>query len=260
MLVDDLLGLYAVADGMGGHQAGEVASQLTVDTLEAHVGASCNIGRKSAPPGDKRLSCHANRLLSGIRESNQVVHTTSRTNQAFHGMGTTVAAVLLSDDSVIAANVGDSIIYLVRSGEISQISVLHTLLAEKTALDPEVAERLGRQLSHVLTRAIGTHADVKVDLVELQCFADDILVISSDGLTDKVSPDEIREIVQAGAPKTACRRLVDLANERGGDDNITVVVIKVKQVKRNSGRCLRLWRALTSMINHFAPKRRRWPV
>lgn len=249
MLVNDALRLYAVADGMGGHKAGEIASQLTVDTLQAYIKNPRKNSRKMRASRDNRLSAQASRLLTGIRLSNQIVHTSSRANEDYRGMGTTVAAVSFTDDTFIAANVGDSIIHLVRNDEITQISVLHTLLAERTAVDEEMAERLGREFSHVLTRAIGTHDEVKVDIFELQCFPDDILVISSDGLTDKASPADIRAIVLVDPPKKACRKLIDLANARGGDDNITAVVVKVGQIAKQPSGVRRWWRAILSKLS-----------
>lgn len=249
MLVNDALRLYAVADGMGGHKAGEIASQLTVDTLQAYIKNPGKNSPKHRVSRDNRLSLPASRLLTGIQLSNQIVHTSARANKDYRGMGTTVAAVSFTDDTFIAANVGDSTIHLIRNEEITQISVLHTLLAERTAVDEEMAERLGREFSHVLTRAVGTHDEVKVDIFELQCFPDDILVISSDGLTDKTSPADIQAIVQAEAPQKACRTLIDLANARGGDDNITAVVVKVRQVIKQPVGVGRWWRAIMDKIS-----------
>ncbi len=249
LLVDDELRLYVVADGMGGHQAGAVASQMAVDTLQRYFAEARTNGNRSHDGTDARLSLQANRLLKGICLSNQLVHNSARANAACRGMGTTLAAVNLTEDTIIAANVGDSPIFLVRGGDISQISVTHTLLAELDSENDRIAQRISRQYRHVLTRAIGTRPEVKVDIVELQCFRDDVLVIGSDGLTDKASPAEIQSIVLSQPPRGACRQLIDLANARGGDDNITAVVIRVLEVKPTQrirrffrGRLRRLWR------------------
>lgn len=248
MLVNDALRLYAVADGMGGHQAGEVASQMALDTLQAFIRTPRKNGLQNLCSKDNRLSQRANHLLAGIRLSNRKVHDASRVSKAHRGMGTTVAAVCFTDDTIIAANVGDSTIHLVRNDEITMLSVPHTLLAEQAAIDEEFAERLGRELGHVLTRAIGTRAEVKIDVSEMECFTDDIFVISSDGLTDKATPGEIKAIVQSEAPRAACRRLIDLANDRGGDDNITAVVVKVKRVASGKRRLAATWRKLIDRI------------
>jgi protein phosphatase len=146
-------------------------------------------------------------------------------------MGSTVSAVYFSDGTFIVANVGDSPIYLIRDGKIELISVLHTVLAEQAAINPENAEKLGREFRHVLTRAMGTENSVKSYIYEIQCFKDDILVISSDGLSDKASPDEILKLVNQSGMDTVCQKLVNLANDRGGDDNVTTVVLKVKTIK-----------------------------
>ncbi len=226
------MGLYMVADGMGGHQAGEIASKLVVETISEYIKESADVGSADdLDDSDNTLSTEANRLLRGIRLSNQVVHEASLRNNSYRGMGSTVSAVYFANGTIIAANVGDSPIYLIRDGEIKLLSVPHTVLAEQTALDPENAERFGMEFRHVLTRAMGTEESVKVDIYEIQCFKDDMLVISSDGLSDKARPEEIFQLVNQHKLNVACQRLVELANERGGDDNITAIVLKVKVVK-----------------------------
>ena len=232
LFLDDNLGLYVVADGMGGHRAGEIASNLVVETMGEFFQLSKNNGDGHGKVNsDKTLSREANRLLSSIHLSNKVVHEASLGNDACRGMGSTVSAVYLTDGTLIAANVGDSPIYLIRDGKIKLLSVLHTVLAEQTALNPENAKRLGTEFRHVLTRAMGTDDSVKADIYEFQCFKDDILVISSDGLTDKATPEEILELVHQNGLNSACQKLVKLANDRGGEDNITAIVLKVKAVK-----------------------------
>ncbi len=232
LFLDDNLGLYVVADGMGGHRAGEIASNLVVETMGEFFQLSKNNGDGHGKiNSDKTLSREANRLLSSIHLSNKVVHEASLGNDACRGMGSTVSAVYLTDGTLIAANVGDSPIYLIRDGKIKMLSVLHTVLAEQTALNPENAKRLGTEFRHVLTRAMGTDDSVKADIYEIQCFKDDILVISSDGLTDKATPEEILELVHQNGLNSACQKLVKLANDRGGEDNITAIVLKVKAVK-----------------------------
>jgi protein phosphatase len=232
LFIEDALGLYVVADGMGGHLAGEVASRLVVDTIGNYI-QSCkeNGGSEQTIYSDETLSREANQLLSGIHLSNQVVHEAAGSNTSYRGMGSTVSAVYFSNDTLIAANVGDSPIYLIRDGKITLLSVPHTVIAEQAALNPENADKLGMEFRHVLTRAMGTDESVNADIYEIQCFKNDILVISSDGLSDKASPEEIMNLVNNEGSDAACRRLIDLANDRGGDDNITAIVLKVKTVK-----------------------------
>ena len=232
LYLDDDLGLYVVADGMGGHRAGEIASQLVVKTISEYIMQSQkNGGAANNGEADQSLSPAANHLLSGIHLSNKVVHEASLDNDACRGMGSTVSAVYFTDGTLIAANVGDSPIYLIRDGKIKLLSVLHTVLAEQAAINPTNAEKLGLEFKHVLTRAMGTEESVRADIYEIQCFKDDVLVISSDGLSDKATPEEILKLVDQNRLDTVCQRLVKLANDRGGDDNVTAIVLKVKAIK-----------------------------
>jgi protein phosphatase len=211
LLVDDQLGLYVVADGMGGHRAGEVASKLVVETLRDFI---------------------ANRILSGIKISNKVVYEISKNKEKYRGMGSTVSVLYLNEQTMIAANVGDSPIYLVQKGKIELLSVPHTVMAEHAAMNPESAHQLGEEYRHMLTRAMGAEETVNADICEIPYFQDDVLIISSDGLSDCVSPDEILKIVVNNSTEKACQSLVDIANERGGYDNVTVIVLKVKNAKK----------------------------
>jgi serine/threonine protein phosphatase PrpC len=246
LFLDDTLGLYVVADGMGGHRAGEIASQLVVKTISEYIQQSKNNGDgKKNNILNKTLSREANQLLTGIQLSNEVVHEASLEDEACRGMGSTVSAVYFSNGTFIVANVGDSPIYLIRDGKIKLISVIHTVLAEQTAIDPANAERLGTEFRHVLTRAMGTERSVKTDIYEIQCFKNDIIVISSDGLSDKASPNEILKLVNQNGLDTACQQLVKLANDRGGDDNVTTIVLKVK-VMKNTRLNLSRMKAITS--------------
>lgn len=217
LFLDDDQRLYVVADGMGGHQSGEVASKLVVETIQKYM--------KRFREAEGR---RADRLLSSIHLANQVIFRVSYNRNSYQGMGSTVSAVCFTDNTVVAANVGDSPIYLVRDKSIKLLSVIHNLLAEQTAIDPEGAKHLSSTLKHMLTRAIGIEKTVRPDIREIQYFKDDVLVIGSDGLSDKVSPEEILAVVNKERPDKACKTLVGLANKYGGDDNITIIILKVK--------------------------------
>ncbi len=252
LLLEDALGLYVVADGMGGHLAGDIASRLVVETIGEYIKKSIDNGNcDQTIDFGEALSREANRLLNSIRMSNQVVHETSLASRSCQGMGSTVSAIYVTESTLIAANVGDSPIYLVRDGNIKLLSVPHTILAEQKALNPENAEKLGMEFRHILTRAVGTEKSVKVDIYEIQCFRDDILVISSDGLSDKVSPQEILELAHNNGPHAACQKLVELANDRGGDDNITVIVFKVKLVKNSQHKVNRFLALVKRILSEF---------
>jgi len=236
MFLDDRMGLYVVADGMGGHNAGEVASKLVVETIRDYVRQNQSEDLTEAPVGrDANLSKEARLLLAGIQLSNRIVHQTALSNEAYRGMGSTVSAVYFTENTFIVANVGDSLIYLIREGEIEQLAVPHTLIAEQTQRDPENAELLWSDFKHVLTRAMGVDEKVKADISEVPVLKNDILVICSDGLTDKASTEEILELAYNRRSDHACKSLVDLANARGGDDNITAIVLKVISMGNESG-------------------------
>jgi protein phosphatase len=181
---------------------------------------------------DGSLSQTADRLLKAIQEGNRRVFQAAREKDAYRGMGATVSTAMITADTLIAANVGDSPIYLIHDGTIEQISVTHNVVSEQSAFDPAAADRLGDDVKYLLTRAMGVEERVAPDVFELPFFRGDAVVISSDGLSDLVSPEEIHRIVDEEEADRACRKLVDTANERGGHDNITVVVVKIKEVKR----------------------------
>ena len=229
LFYDDGMGLYVVADGMGGHKAGEVASKLVVETMRDYIDQNQNDHKPENRVGaDEKLSKEAQRLLASIHLSNRVVHQTALGNEDYKGMGSTVSAIYFTEKTFIVANVGDSLVYLIRDGEIELLSVPHTLVAEQAALDPENAELLWSDFKHVLTRAMGVDESVKADINEIPFYKKDIIVISSDGLTDKATPEEILELVYNRRSGQACQGLVDLANARGGEDNITAIVLRIK--------------------------------
>ncbi len=233
LFLDDAQKLYIVSDGMGGHQAGEVASAIVVETLRNYMKRFKEKNNaEELPDSDETLSKEANRLLSGIHLANKGVWEISNSNESYRGMGATVSTVYFGDKAIISANVGDSPIYLIHNENIELISVLHTVMAEHEALNPEGAKGLGKEFSHMLTQAMGVGETVKPDIFEIPYFKGDSLVISSDGLSDKVSPEEICNVIKSERPEKACQSLVDLANERGGDDNITIIVVKVKNIKQ----------------------------
>ena len=249
LFYDDGMGLYVVADGMGGHNAGEVASKLVVETIRDYINQNRDTDQpENLVDTEEKLSIEAQKLLTSIHLSNRVVHQTALDNEDYKGMGSTVSAVYFTENTFIVANVGDSLVYLIRDGDIDLLSVPHTLVAEQAALDPDNAELLWGDLKHVLTRAMGVDESVKADINEIPFFKEDIIVISSDGLTDKASPEEILELVNNQRSDQACQRLVDLANERGGEDNITAIVLRVKSAG-NHDRGFRVW--LKQMFNKF---------
>lgn len=217
LLIDDEHGIYAVADGMGGHRAGEIASSLAIDSIRRYLACASDADVAAAPAP---LSASARRLLAGICWSNRVVHEAAASSGSLQGMGSTIAAVYLAGDSLVAANVGDSPIFLIRGGEIERLSEPHTLREE---LGPE---DVPASLGHVLTRALGNRPTVEPAICEVSALCEDTVVICSDGLSNKLSPEEIRDIVLSHPPERACREMISLANARGGEDNISAVVLR----------------------------------
>ncbi len=233
LYMDDATGLYLVSDGMGGHRAGEVASELVVETIRDFMAGSVDENFvPAAGDGNSSLSPTANRLLASIEKANRRVYEAARSKEAYRGMGATVSAAILTDKTLIAANVGDSPIYLIHDDDIELLSVTHNVVSEQSALNPAAAERLGEDVKYLLTRAMGIEETVAPDICELPFFRGDSVVISSDGLSDLVAPDEILAVTGSLPADRACRKLVDMANQRAGHDNITVIILNVKEVRR----------------------------
>jgi protein phosphatase len=248
MFLDDKLGLYLVADGMGGHRAGEVASNIVVETISDYIKKlSKDDDTQEFNIPDETLSRKANHLISAISLSNRIAHQVSSKNEAYRGMGSTLSAVYFDKDTFIAANVGDSPIYLVHNGDIELISVPHTVIAEHEAAGSEGSRQLGPEFYNMLTRAVGTDETVKPDICEIPYFTNDIIVICSDGLSGNITPSEILGAVENKSSETACRYFIDLANQRGGDDNISVIIIKIKRAHSNTtGIKWLIWRIMES--------------
>ena len=212
--------VFVVADGMGGAQAGEVASQMVVEAF------SEGVPEQGTP--EERLSVV-------IQKANREIHARSHSDAASAGMGTTVTAAYLDEDSVALAHVGDSRAYLLRDGALYQISEDHSLVAEMvrdgTLAPEEAAVSLHR---HIITRALGLEEAIDPFILRDRLAAGDRFILCSDGLTDVVEPETIQEIVATMPPAEACQALVDAALAGGGPDNISVGVFAVD--RRSAGR------------------------
>jgi PPM family protein phosphatase len=207
----------AVADGMGGHSAGEVASAIAIEELAA-LGERGPWENETAATDDlKQAILRANRRIRGMAAS----------DRKLNGMGTTLVALLQDGDMVHVANVGDSRGYLLRQGELSQVTVDHSLVQELVddgRLSPEDAERHPQR--SVITRALGIDPEVEFDLFTYKLQVGDRLLLCSDGLSDVVEPTQIRNVLlRVRSPQKAARQLITVANEQGGPDNITVIVV-----------------------------------
>jgi len=228
-LADPSLGIFAVADGMGGHASGEIASQLAVESLRESIRKASQEKAVPAKDGDTViLSSPATILSNSIRKANQRIYRSAQENAEWKGMGTTLVAVYFPDHSPVVGHVGDSRLYLLRQDTILQVTEDHSLVWEeyKQGRIPKEAIPLS-PVKNVITRSLGPQLNVDVDLKELETKAGDLLLLCSDGLSDLVQDEEmLREVNRAaGDLEGACRRLIDLANSRGGKDNITVLLI-----------------------------------
>jgi protein phosphatase len=227
-LIDDPLQLYVVADGMGGRKAGEVASNLVIETISKTMHKLVSTENPDQMVGvDRNLSSEANQLVYAIRRANLKTYEYAQNDKTCKGMGSTVSAVYFNDTHAIVSNVGDSPIYLVRDGRAEIVSTMHTVMAEQETLAPEGGLKLGQQYLHMITRAMGIGETVNPDTAEIDFQEGDILVVCSDGLSDKAFPEEICDIVENNPPEESTHKLIAMANERGGDDNITVIVLRL---------------------------------
>lgn len=221
-LCDDELGLWVVADGMGGQAAGEVASQQAVETMLEMVRRGLQGSSKSGQSIN-----HSRVLESAVQAATYMVYGMAELDREKAGMGTTLSAMLLSPRGAVLAQVGDSRIYRIRQGRAEQLTEDHTLInwqLRQGLITPEDA-RTSRQ-RNVITRAVGNREYVQVDLIETDVLLSDQFLLCSDGLHGYLQPEEIPHQVGEGG-QSAVDNLVRLANERGGKDNITAVLVEV---------------------------------
>ena len=251
-------GFVAVADGMGGHSAGEVASSMAVDNLLRRLRSQKR--RAASGASDDGLG-----LTEAVRHVGERLHREAARPE-LRGMGTTLTAALLAGGSLHIAHVGDSRAYLLRDGRLQQLTRDHSWVGEQVAaglLTPAEARVHPRR--NILTRALGPKPQADIDSTETSLKAEDTLMLCSDGLHTLISDDELVQELSGGKPQEACERLVEEANARGGSDNITVVVMRMRGEMnednggfeaRGNGRSL-AGRALARLSKTVSPKRSR---
>ncbi len=229
-LVDEALGLFIVADGMGGHAGGGTASRLAVDTIRDSVkeAREREPGLFGAPTGVDE-SPLPDVLREAVEAACTRIFETAQGSPELAGMGTTVTAALVDARTAFIAHVGDSRCYLLREGRIYQVSEDHSLVNEqlKAGAISEDEARHSR-FRNIITRSVGFEQQVQVDLMGVELEAEDVLLICCDGLSNLVDDAEILRVVEETPLEETPPALIELANERGGDDNITVVVIRVQ--------------------------------
>ena len=226
-LADDELGLWVVADGMGGHAAGEVASQEACDAVFGVVKRGKHKISLENPPSEASLQA-AHRLLEGaIQAATYIVYSMAELDMGKTGMGTTISAMMQIGHLLVLAQVGDSRIYRVRGGGAEQLTEDHTLVGwqVKHGIITEAEARVSKQ-RNVITRAVGNRDYVQVDTFQSDYCPGDSFLLCSDGLHGYLEIDEIPEYTALGGNR-AVNALIEMANERGGRDNITAVIVEV---------------------------------
>lgn len=222
-----------VADGMGGHAAGEIASQIAVDTTFDQIKKISTSAQKVFEVFDPKLSEEAMQLSAAIRAANKAIFLAAQDNKAWRGMGSTIAAVWLTSlERALIAHVGDSRVYLVRDKTIHQLTKDHSIIGEQIHQGLITQEEArNSQIKNLITRALGQRQEVEVDVSELSIQGGDILLLCTDGLNSMVSDEEILSIVSQEKELTEkCDMLIELANQNGGRDNMAVILAQSPQL------------------------------
>jgi serine/threonine protein phosphatase PrpC len=225
--------LFVVADGMGGHRAGDVASRIATETISEFFRSTANEDVTWPFHFDTNLSEEENRLLTGIRVANRQIFERSTRSREYHGMGTTVVGAMFSAQKgrMYIGHVGDSRCYRVRNGHIQLLTRDHSLINDYLLAMPDLTDEQKSELpKNVITRALGMQDHVVVDLQHDDPRPGDVYILCSDGLSGMVSDNDIEQIVTVAPDiREACRKLIQRANERGGEDNITAVLIQLEE-------------------------------
>lgn len=230
-LLDAERGLFVVADGMGGHAAGEVASRLTVESIQEFIAGTEDDHDNTWPFGyNNRYSVDGNRLSTAVERANEKVMRAVVNRPELKGMGTTVVAALFDDKRATLVHVGDSRAYLLREAELRRLTDDHSWVQEQVnAGILSEDEARSHPLKNVVTRALGGGSHVAVDLIEIPVGGGDRFLLCSDGLTGMVSDEEITNaLASSRSLDEIVHGLIDLANDRGGVDNITAILVEVK--------------------------------
>ncbi len=222
-------GLALLADGMGGHKAGDVASRMSIESIKKNLQPA--LEQPLPESGDEEdISLLAGLLDSAINEANDTVFAAGEASAQQKGMGTTLVVLVLHDDRVLVAHVGDSRLYCLRGRELTAVTRDHSLVRQMMAEGIMTEEEAhDSPFTHVITQAVGVREAVDAEIQEFEATPGDVYLLCSDGLTDMVEDSEIAETLLAvqGHWERAAQRLVDLANQHGGRDNISVVIVGI---------------------------------
>jgi protein phosphatase len=222
-LCNDALRLYAVADGMGGHLGGELASRMAVDVLEKEMALRLHLAKDDANPGAVSMA-----MMEATALASKTIYESAQESPDHMGMGTTLTGLCFHGQSLTLCHVGDSRAYLLRDGRARQLTEDHSWIQEQVRaglLSPDDA--MVSRFRNIITRSVGFESAVSPDLFTMPVEPGDCYLICSDGLSNYFSIEEIGRILTSQFYSEAGRALVDIANERGGDDNITCVIVYV---------------------------------
>lgn len=225
--------LFVVADGMGGHSSGEVASRLAAETIGEFYLHTKDEEATWPYKMDRNLSYIENRLVCGIKLGNYKVYEAASKDIRYKGMGTTIVTCLIHDEKIHVAHVGDSRCYRFRGNQMTQLTRDHSLLEDYKEAKPDMTEEEERNFPHknVITRALGMRDSVQVDIRTEEVLDGDIFLLCSDGLSSMVTDEQIREILLSGNDlERLVAELVDQANRSGGTDNITILILQCANV------------------------------
>jgi protein phosphatase len=229
-LINAKHGLYTIADGMGGHAAGEVASRIAVDVINEFIEISGDDSDITWPfEFDDGVSMEENRIFTAIKLANMKIFEVIQERKELEGMGTTLVTLLVQGDDAFIGHVGDSRAYLLREGQIRQVTSDHSWVNEQMKLGVLTkSEAANHPFRNVVTRALGGRDPIKADLTREKLVPGDVVLLCSDGLNSMLSDEQIRDVCLAHAEDldAGCQALIDAANEAGGDDNISVVLAK----------------------------------
>jgi len=230
------LHLFVISDGMGGEAHGEVASSMAVETIVSICNeAKDDLDTTFSESTNTQWAEKTKRLQSAVQLANRRIYESAQENLEQRGMGATLTATWFDNGRLSVAHVGDSRAYLLRGGNLQQLTNDHSLVAEQVRrgiITPQEAE--SSDMQSVLLRALGAHPEVEVDIDEVGIYPRDVLLLCYDGLTRMVTEPEIAGSLQADTdPSYAARKLIELANERGGIDNITVIVARFQEEPKN---------------------------
>jgi serine/threonine protein phosphatase PrpC len=230
-LVEDNARLFVVADGMGGHAAGEIASRIAVDSIQEFILHTKEDEGTWPHAYDERYKRSTNRLMAAVKLANTRVLEAMRKDSRLRGMGTTVVACMADGVTMSVAHVGDSRVYLIRGDQLSRITNDHSWVFEQVQAGMLTeAEAEKHPLRNVITRALGGALSVVPDASEVECQPGDVFLLCSDGLTGMVSEEQILKVVTEHEEdlEGACQSLIASANEHGGLDNITAILVRAE--------------------------------